>query len=78
MAACEKCWGDAFDRSRYTNKDQAECYKELLAERKDDPCTPEEQAGDDAKLCPKCNRLTIHQYAKVCMICNYKLIKENK
>lgn len=77
MAACEKCWNDAFDRSLYTSKGQAEWYRELLNERKDDPCTPEEQAGRGAKLCPECNRYTIHQYAKVCMICNYEN-KENK
>ena len=43
--ACEKCWGDAYTRmwlSGYT-KTQADCYAELLEERKDNPCTPEEQ-----------------------------------
>jgi hypothetical protein len=27
-------------------KTQAECYRELLEERKDNPCTPEEQRGE--------------------------------
>lgn len=45
MASCEKCWGDAYLRSRSTGKSQAECYYELLAERKDNPCTEKEQAG---------------------------------
>lgn len=46
MTACEKCWGDAYMRSRATGKSQGECYAELLKERKNTPCTPEQQAGD--------------------------------
>ena len=56
MAACEKCWGDAYMRSLYGNKSQGECYHELLEERKYDPCTPREQAGqfwDEEKQCDK-------------------------
>lgn len=45
MAACEKCWGDAYLRSLGCGKSQAECYEEILKERDDDPCTPEQQAG---------------------------------
>ena len=43
---CEKCWGDAWLRA-YTSigKTQSECYRELLRERKNTPCTPQEQAG---------------------------------
>ena len=67
MASCEKCWNDAYVRSRLSFKDQAECYSDLIKERKDNPCTPEEQAGEDATLCPKCKRKTVHQYVKVCM-----------
>ena len=54
MASCEKCWGDAYVRSLSTLKDQVDHYNDLLAERKDDPCTPEEQAGqwwDEEKKC---------------------------
>ena len=69
MPSCEKCWNDAHSRMRATGKDQAECYRELLEERKDNPCTPEEQAGEGATECPKCKRMTVHQYAHVCMIC---------
>lgn len=40
---CEKCWSDAYDfgsgQSRY------ERYLKLLKERKSDPCSLEEQAG---------------------------------
>lgn len=35
---CEKCWKDA--GSTYYK------YTELLAQRKDHPCTPQEQSGD--------------------------------
>ena len=45
MAMCEKCWGDAYFRHYSTGKSQAECYEELLEERKDNPCSPKEQAG---------------------------------
>ena len=45
MASCEKCWGDAYRRSLATGKSQAECYHDLLVERKDNPCTEREQAG---------------------------------
>ena len=45
MASCEKCWGDAYMRSMATGRSQAECYHELLEERKDNPCSEQEQAG---------------------------------
>ena len=43
---CEKCWRDA-NRRFFLNpsKSITEYYYELLQERKDNPCTPEEQAG---------------------------------
>lgn len=72
MASCEKCWGDAYARSRENlMKLQAEHYSDLVAERAENPCTPEEQAGDDAKVCQKCERKAIHQYAKVCCACGH-------
>lgn len=42
----EKCWADAYARVYGAARDQYEAYKELLEERKDHPCTPQEQAGD--------------------------------
>ena len=45
MFACEKCWADAYLRSRYTGKSQAGCYQELLIERENNPCSEREQAG---------------------------------
>jgi len=41
---CEKCWADAYIRSFGSGKSQTACYMELLEERKDNPCTDEEQA----------------------------------
>lgn len=42
MAVCEKCWGDAYLRMLSNGKSQAENYRELLEERKNSPCKPEE------------------------------------
>jgi hypothetical protein len=43
---CEKCWRDAFNRAYGGSKSQAECYQEILDERKNKPCTLEQQAGE--------------------------------
>lgn len=54
LPGCEKCWGDAYGRSICTGKDQVECYSDLLIERRDNPCTPQEQAGqfwDEERQC---------------------------
>ena len=59
MSCCEKCWRDA-------NGDPDD-YQKLLVERKDDPCTPEEQAGYGAGWCDICLRFTVHLYTKKCM-----------
>jgi hypothetical protein len=48
MSVCEKCWRDAYVRSiSNPSKSQAEHYNDLLDERKDHPCTPEQQKGED-------------------------------
>lgn len=47
MGACEKCWADAYLRAMNTGKSQTECYHELLEERKEHPCSVEEQSGKD-------------------------------
>ena len=52
MASCEKCWSDAY--SYYYGHTDPERYHELLKERKDNPCSPKEQAGqwwDEEKQC---------------------------
>ena len=43
MTICEKCWSDAYLMMRNTGRDQYDCYKELLDERKDAPCSLKEQ-----------------------------------
>lgn len=50
MAACEKCWSDAYFESRVNGRPQADEYRRLLDERKDSPCTPEEQQGGPIRL----------------------------
>ena len=50
MAACEKCWADAFWRMTINPfKSQTEHYQDLLEERKDNPCSEKEQKGKDAQ-----------------------------
>jgi hypothetical protein len=38
MSACEKCWADAADRVMRLGGSQVDRYRELLAERADNPC----------------------------------------
>ena len=45
MTICEKCWGDAYLRMLATGKPKEVCYRELLEERKDNPCPPEEEVS---------------------------------
>lgn len=42
---CEKCWSDAFMMSYGTLQDQSDCYRQLIENRRDKPCSPKEQAG---------------------------------
>lgn len=65
MSACEKCWHDAHYGSPFVNV--ADKYAKLLKERSNNPCTPEQQAGEDAGICPVCNRKTLHQWTQECM-----------
>ena len=69
MASCEKCWSDAGGNS--------DLYSKLIKSRN---CTPEEQAGgyETADECPKCHRNTIHIYARVCMNCDHRPIRQKK
>ncbi len=41
---CEKCWNDATRMTWGTGKSMVDQYAKLLEERKDNPCTPEEQS----------------------------------
>ena len=46
MSSCEKCWNDAGRRDMYNPfKSKSEHYQDLLKERENNPCLPEEQAG---------------------------------
>lgn len=46
MSSCEKCWGDAYLAMLTRGGTQADHYHRLIEERRDNPCTPEEQAGE--------------------------------
>ena len=56
MPSCEKCWRDSGGN--------AARYLEIVGLQ---DCTPKEQAGEDAAICAKCGRKTIHQLVRVCM-----------
>jgi len=46
MSMCEECWGDAYMGTlAHPTKSQPDHYEELLEERKDNPCSPKQQAG---------------------------------
>lgn len=60
MSGCERCWADSGG--------DADEYHRLLETRS---CSPEQQAGIDARTCPDCNRLAIHQHTGECMACTY-------
>ena len=66
---CEKCWSDSYAYFDSDGKSQTQRYHALLIKRRENPCTPEQQAGPDANECPYCKRFTIHQYVKTCVIC---------
>ena len=66
MPSCEKCWARASAEAKERGGHQADIYCKLV---ETEHCTPEEQAGPDATRCPDCHRKTVHQHAKVCVIC---------
>lgn len=63
MSSCEKCWDDAYKRMLgncgQATKGQAEHYHDLLQERKDNPCTPKEQAGQFWNEEKQCDNRTL-------------------
>jgi len=67
MPGCQKCWNDAV----FSGNKAAE-YNRLIDERKDNPCTPEEQAGREADICPKCKRKALHEINNQCMNCSFQ------
>jgi hypothetical protein len=68
MTVCEKCWRDSEYASAFVESD---AYLQLMLARDaaGETCTPHEQAGPDATECPRCHRMTVHQYARICMTC---------
>ena len=46
MPGCEKCWRDAGAEAFSTQGDKVEIYHRLLEERRETPCTLEEQCGE--------------------------------
>lgn len=56
MSACEKCWREAGG--------DAERYSALIGERRSQPCSAEEQAGERAEECPWCGRKTLHELTR--------------
>jgi hypothetical protein len=48
MAACEKCWSDAYMRSRWNGKSQSDNYQDLLQERRTNPCSKEQQMSTES------------------------------
>ncbi len=72
MATCEKCWDDAYFLSRVTGQGQAFEYQNLVAQRGDEPCSPEEQCG-------KTHRPTVHlPGGRMQCICGKQITKEDQ
>lgn len=46
---CEKCWRDAGLRAIVCGGSQSDHYEDILEERKDRPCTKEEQEGSEPR-----------------------------
>jgi len=42
---CEKCWADAYPRACESGRSQYDCYLELLEERRENPCKPDDKAA---------------------------------
>lgn len=69
MSACEKCWSDADILAALRGMSKSEVYLILLEERRDNPYSPEQQAGEQAMTCSKCGRRAVHQWTGECMAC---------
>lgn len=64
MSSCERCWREA---NLAHPCDVADEYARLVKSR---TCTPEQQAGDDATVCPLCDRRAVHEITRECMACH--------
>lgn len=61
---CEKCWADAFLRAQLLGGHQADHYRDLLDERRDNPC-----AETTAESCPRCGGEVAQEYFGPCATC---------
>ena len=68
MVSCERCWGVARGRAWLNNTEQSEEYRQLILVN---DCTPEQQAGEEATVCPECKTKTVHQHTKRCIACGW-------
>ncbi len=69
MASCERCWEMSRIVARETGEEQAEAYRRLV---RTSDCTPEQQAGREAKECPRCEARTVHQHVNECIACGWR------
>ena len=46
MSVCEKCWSDAYLRVLALGGELPDHYHDLLVERRNNPCTTEQQSGN--------------------------------
>lgn len=68
MPACEACWERASFRAFYAGGSAADHYRTVLRENEGHH-SPEEQAGEGARLCAGCGRTAVHPAAGVCCAC---------
>jgi len=48
MSACEKCWREAGRRVMSdTSKTQTDHYGDIIKEKEGNPCSPQEQSGEE-------------------------------
>jgi len=66
MSSCEKCWADAYRMEMAGEGSRPDLYERLIRDPNRN-CTPEEQAGPDAKICLVCKRKVLHQITGQCM-----------
>ena len=69
MVSCERCLEMAQIAAHESGLEQIEEYRRLVLIN---DCTPEQQAGRYATLCPKCEAKTVHQYTHQCIACGWK------
>ncbi len=69
MPMCEKCWSDAHDTVGNVAENYCRMMKRMGVEGH--RCTPEQQAGPDATVCPTCGIRSVHQCCHVCVVCGW-------